>query len=88
MNHKHRKVLHSLFAHPVSGNISPAAVWKVMEDIGAEIEERQHGKIAVKLNGHSANFPHAGHSLPVGEVSNIKKFLDTCGIDPKRDYPL
>ncbi len=88
MNHRHRKILHSLYAHPLSGNISPVAVWSVLEKLGAEVEERQHGKIAVKLNGHRVNFPQAGHSLAVEEIINIRKFLDDCGIDCKKDYPL
>ncbi len=88
MNHHYRKILHSLYAHPIGGNISPAAVWSVMEKLGADVEERQHGKIAIRLNGHCANFPQSGHSLPVGEIINVRKFLENCGVDPGKDYPL
>ncbi len=88
MNHHHRKILHSLYAHPISGNISPAAVWSVMEKLGAEVEERHHSKIAVKLNGHSANFRQGGHSLAKEDIINVRKFLETCGVDVEKDYPL
>jgi len=88
MNHRHRKILHSLYAHPISGNISPASVWSVMKTLGAEVEERQHGRIAVSLNGHSANFSQAGHSLPVDEIIHVRKFLENCGINPEKDHPL
>ena len=64
MNHKHRKVLHSLFAHPVSGNISFKQVESVFEELGAELEERHNSKVAVKLNGHTANFSHAHACRP------------------------
>jgi hypothetical protein len=87
-NHKHRKILHSLFAHPISGNISLKQVESVFQELGAKIEERQHSKIAVKLNGHTVAFQHAKHDLPKQEVQQIKKFIEGCGIDPVRDYPI
>ncbi len=88
MNHRHRKILHSLFAHPISGNISPVAVRNVFTDLGADVEERNHSKMAVKLNGHTANFPRAGHSFSTDDVIHARKFVEMCGIDPERDYPL
>ena len=87
-NQKHCKILHSLFAHPISGNISLKQVERVFQELGAEIEERQHSKIAVKLNGHTVAFHHAKHNLPKQEVQQIKKFIADCGIDPTRDYSL
>jgi len=88
VNHKHRKVLHSLFAHPISGNISPQAVESVMQELGGEIETRHGSRFAVRLNGHTAVFKMAKHSLPQAEVTQIRKFIETCGIDPEKDYPL
>ena len=88
MNYKHCKILHSLFAHPIRGNISLKQVESVFQELGAEIEERQHSKIALKLNGHTVAFHHAKHNLPKQEVQQIKKFIVDCGIDPTRDYPL
>ena len=88
MNHHHRKVLHALFAHPVSGNIAMKDVESVLSEMGAEINTAHSGKIHVTLKGHSANFPHAGHSLPKQEVQQLKKFIEAAGIDPEKDYPL
>lgn len=88
MNHKHRKIVHTLFAHPISGNISLKQVESASQELGAEIEERQHSKIAVKLNGHTVAFHHAKHNLLKQAVQQIKKFIVDCGIDPTRDYPL
>ena len=88
MNHKHRKVLHALFAHPVSSNISPKQVESVFKELGAEIEERHNSKFAVTLGGHTVNFSHAHHELPKTEVQQIRKFIENCGVDPERDYPL
>jgi len=88
MNHHHRKILHTLFAHPINANISLKDVESVFGELGAEMNSAQSGKLNVKLNGHSANFSHAHHSLPKEAVMQVRKFIETCGIDPDRDYPL
>ena len=88
MNHKHRKVLHALFAHPVSANISPRSVEAVLKELGAEIEQRHGGRWGVRLNKHFAEFSHSGHSLKPSQVQQMRKFIDAAGVDPERDYPL
>lgn len=84
MNHRHRKVLHALFAHPMSTNINFKDLMHVFEELGAEVDNKSGNRVGVKLNGHSAAFSHAQHSVPREEVAQIKKFLETCGIDPAR----
>jgi hypothetical protein len=86
MNHRHRKVLHALFAHPVSANIHFKDVMHVFEELGAEVESKTGNRVGVSLNGHAAAFTHTPHSLPKEEVAQIKKFLEACGIDPA-NYP-
>ena len=44
--------------------------------------------IGVTLKGHTAVFRHSQHHLPKDEVVQLRKFVETCGIDPVRDYPL
>lgn len=88
MNHNHRKTLHALFAHPIAANLSMKDVESVFKEMGAEVTTAHSGKVHVALNGHSVNFSHAGHSLPKEEVTQIRKFIETCGIDPARDYPV
>lgn len=87
MNHRHRKILHSLFAHPISANVDYTSVVHVLESLGAEIENKAGNRIGVSLNGHSAAFTHVNHDLPKDEVVQIRKFLETCGINPA-DYPV
>lgn len=87
MNHRHRKILHSLFAHPVSANIHFKDVMHVFEELGADVDNKSGNRVGVKLNGHSATFSHAQHSLPQEEVAQIRKFLEACGIDPGQ-YPV
>lgn len=88
MNHKHRKTLHALFAHPEPANLAPNDVDAVLVDLGADLEERKGAKFAVSLKGHTANFHHAQHDLNKDEVRAIRKFLEEVGVDPARDYPL
>ncbi len=87
MNHHHRKVLHAIFAHPVSANIDFKHVENLLADLGATIDNKTGARIGVTLNGHSAAFHHAQHSLPKEEVAEVKKFLEACGITPDA-YPL
>lgn len=86
MNHKHRKVLHALFAHPVSGNINFREVVHVLEDLGAEIEHKAGNRIGVTLAGHTVAFVHSHHDLSKDEVANVRRFLVSCGVDPA-SYP-
>lgn len=88
MNHRHRKVLHALFAHPVSANIDPKDVVAVLEDAGAEVSHGGHGRLHVKLNGQAHAFHDSRHSLSKDEVVDIRHFLTAAGVDPERDYPL
>ena len=88
MNHKHRKTLHSLFAHPVSANISSRSVEAVIKELGGTIEQRHGGRWGVRLNEHFAEFHHNSHSLHPNQVRQLSKFLSEAGIDANRDYPL
>lgn len=88
MNHHHRKILHSLFTHPINGNISLLDVETVFKALGAEVTSAHSGKIHVTMEGRSANFSNAQHSLSRDEVVQVRKFIETCGVDPEKDYPL
>jgi hypothetical protein len=88
MNHHHRKTLHALFAHPVSANIAFKDALSVLQELGAEVSETHTGKVHVVLNGKSANFSHPDHSVPKTEVAQLRKFIQSCGIEPDRDYPI
>jgi hypothetical protein len=87
MNHRHRKVLHALFAHPVSANIDFKDVEHLLTELGAEIENRRGARVGVTLKGHTVAIHHAQKSLPLEEVQQVRKFLETCGVAPA-DYPL
>ena len=88
MNHRHRKVLHAIFAHPVSANIDPKAIEAVFEELGAEVSHNGSGHLAAKLGSHAHAFHNTQHSLSKDEVVAIRHFLTQSGVDPVRDYPL
>jgi len=86
VNHRHRKVLQALFAHPVSANIDPKAVHAVLQELGAEVTHNGSGRVQVKLNGRTHAFPDTRHSLSKEEVVAIRHFLTEAGVDPA-GYP-
>jgi len=88
MNHHHRKVLHALFAHPVSSNLDPKQVHAALAEIGAEVEHGGHGQVIIRLNGQSHGFHDSRHSLSREEVGALRKFIRGAGVDPERDFPL
>ena len=69
MNHRHRKVLHGIFAHPVSANMSMKDIESVVGELGGEVDTKHHqgARVGFKLNGHSAVFHEAGHAVPKEE---------------------
>lgn len=83
MNHHSRKVLHSIFAHPINTNLTLKDVTHVLETLGAEIDNKSKSRIGVELNGHTAAFHHANHALLKEEVIQVRKFLESCGVNPE-----
>ena len=85
MNHRHHKVLESLFAHPISANIDFKDVEQTLLDLGATIEEKAGNKVSVSMSGRNLiiHRPHH-HTIPKDEVAVIRGFLVDCGIDPSK----
>lgn len=86
MNHKHRKVLQAIFAHPASGNLDFKDVAHMLESLGADVSNKSGNRVGITLKGHTVAVTHAHHELPRDEVTQIKKFLSTCGINPE-EFP-
>jgi hypothetical protein len=87
MNHRHRKLLHAIFAHPINANLGMKEVEHLLRELGAEIENKSGGRVGVTLNGHTVAFTVADHSVPKDEVVQIRKFLETCGVSAE-SYPV
>ena len=88
MNHTHRKLLHNLFSHQLPSNIRLHEVEHVFKEMGAELSHSCHCRLMVNMNGKTATFHGADHVLSKDEVRNMKKFIESCGVEPARDYPL
>lgn len=88
MNHRHRKVLHQLFQHPIAANIHFKDVEAVLGELGAEISNHAGDSIGVALGGHSAVFKRSHPTVPKEEVMQLRHFLQNCDVVPERDYPL
>lgn len=88
MNHRHRKVLHQLFQHPIASNVRFKDVEAVLVELGADLSNHSGDKIGVALNGHSVVFHRAHHEIPKEEIMQIRHFLQNCDVVPERDYPL
>lgn len=88
LNHHHRKVLHALYEHPVSANISAKDVETVLGELGAELHSRSGARYSATLNGKTVVFHHRSHSLSKDDVHQVKTFLTECDVDPARDFPL
>ncbi|MEZ5937023.1 MAG: hypothetical protein R3C52_02240 [Hyphomonadaceae bacterium] len=88
MNHRHRQILHAIFAHPEPANLSGTDVKAVLEELGAEIESRSGDRFAVSYKGHTAVFHEAHHSVEKEGLRQLRKFLVDQGVDPVTQYPL
>lgn len=88
MNHRHRKILHGVFAHPLNHNLDPSAVEHLLGELGAELNHTGNGALRVKLGGGQETLHLGGHSVTGDDVMRVRKLMQAAGIDPERDYPL
>lgn len=88
MNHKQRKILHSLFSHPLPSNIHLHEVESVFKEMGADLSHAGHGRLLVNMKGKTATIHGADHGLSKDEASNLRRFIESCGVEPARDHPI
>ena len=84
MKRKHQKVLESIYARPVSGNIQWREIEALLVELGAEVSEREGSRVAVVLFGEVRVFhrPHPSPSTDKGAVASIRKWLEQHGVLP------
>ena len=84
MKRKHQKVLESIYARPVSGNIQWREIEALFVELGAEVSEREGSRVAVVLFGEVRVFhrPHPSPSTDKGAVASIRKWLEQHGVLP------
>ena len=86
-NHHHRKVLHRIFAHPLSHNLDPGAVEHLLTELGAETRHTSGG-LRVTLAGAQDTVRLGKHSVPGEEVMRLRKLITAAGVIPERNDPL
>ena len=84
MKRKHQKVLESIYARPVSGNIQWREIEALFVELGAEVSEREGSRVAVVLFGEVRVFhrPHPSPCTDKGAVASIRKWLEQHGVLP------
>jgi hypothetical protein len=82
MNHRHRKLIEAVFAHPVSANLDGREVESLLAALGAELHHTHNGRLGARLNGRSLSLHARSHSLGKDEAVQLRQFLEACGIGP------
>ncbi len=84
MKRKHHRTLALIFARPVSANIRWADVEALLEELGAEFEEREGSRVEVFLFDLVRVFhrPHPSPDTDKGAIAAIRKWLEENGVKP------
>jgi hypothetical protein len=84
MNSSHRKILASVFADPVNGNIEWRKIETLLKALGCEIIEGSGSRIAIVSGETKATFhrPHPGKEALRYRVSAVRDFLKMIGVKP------
>ena len=82
MKRKHHRTLALIFARPVSANIRWADVEALLEELGAEFEEREGSRVEVFLFDLVRVFhrPHPSPDTDKGAIAAIRKWLEENGV--------
>lgn len=64
MKRKHQKILETIFAHPISGNLKWMDVVSMLKALGAEVDESREGsRVGIVLHGNAV-IQHKPHPSP------------------------
>lgn len=83
VNSKHQKTLKAIFKNPILSNIKWKEIEKLLEGLGAEIEEGNGSRVRIVLNGVKAVFhrPHPHPETDKGSLVSMRRFLNNAGIN-------
>jgi hypothetical protein len=84
LSFQHRQTLEAIFARPTPGTIRWRAIERLLEALGAEIQEGRGSRVRVLLKGNAAVFhrPHPSPDTDKGAVKAVRQFLTACEIEP------
>lgn len=85
MKRRHRRILESIFARPVSGTIRWDDIESLFLALGAEIQQREGSRVAIIWKEQVQVFhrPHPQPETDKGAVASIRKWLEANGVGVK-----
>ena len=86
LNNKQRKTLEAIFANPVRSDIGWTEIESLLEALGAIVRQGRGSRVRVALNGVKAVFhePHPERVASKCTIRDVRDFLETAGVIPKR----
>jgi len=90
MNHRHRRTLTRLFAHPIHTDIEWSRIEALFHALGAEVCFTHADRVKVKMPAGQETFitlPKTHQLQEKDDVMRIRRFLETCGITPEHPEP-
>lgn len=84
MNNKQRKTLEAVFADPVSGGVTWAAIEALLIAAGCRAIEGSGSRVRFEKNGIVASFhrPHPSKEAKRYQVRDARQFLSKIGVKP------
>lgn len=84
MKGKHKRVLRSVFADPVSGTITWADIERLLVAAGCRIIEGNGSRVRFDMSGQIAIFhrPHPAKEAKRYQVREAREFLISIGVQP------
>ena len=84
MKRKHQRTLALIFARPTSANVQWRDIEAMLQELGAEVIEREGSRVAVVMYGEVRVFhrPHPSPNTDKGAVASIRKWLEQHGVKP------
>ena len=84
MKRKYQRTLALIFARPTSANVQWRDIETMLQELGAEVSEREGSRVAVVMYGEVRVFhrPHPSPNTDKGAVASIRKWLEQHGVEP------
>lgn len=84
MSKKHEKVLASIFADHISGNLHWREIESMLSHYGGEFRESHGARVIVVFGEQELTLhrPHHNAAMGKNEIHNLRQFLQSVGVTP------
>lgn len=84
MKRKHQRTIALICSRPISANVRRSDVGALLQELGAEIAEREGSRVEVFLFGvvHVFHRPQPSPDTDKGAVASTRKWLEENGVAP------